>query len=63
MAVGVTFADGEKERYYSIVRWGDAKLTLEQVKKKLGLEKVMSLLALVGVGLVYLAARFLPALF
>lgn len=32
MAVGVTGAD--QPRYFSIVRWGDAKLTLAQVKRK-----------------------------
>ncbi len=37
MAVGVI--GGEQARYFSIARWGDAKLTLEQVKRKLRIEK------------------------
>ncbi len=37
MAVGAI--GGEQTRYFSIARWGDAKLTLEQVKKKLRMEK------------------------
>ncbi len=37
MAVGII--TGEALRYFSIVRWGDALLTLEQVKKRLLAEK------------------------
>ena|SRR4030095_14024098 len=37
MAVGVI--GDAKPRYFSIVRWGDAELTLTQVKKKLRVEK------------------------
>ena len=37
MAVGVI--GEEKPRYFSIVRWGDAKLTLAQVKRRLRVEK------------------------
>jgi hypothetical protein len=40
MAVGVI--GEEKPRYFSIVRWGDAELTLEQVKERLRVEKWMS---------------------
>jgi hypothetical protein len=36
MAVGVI--GEEKPRYFSIVRWGDAKLTLAQVKRRLWVE-------------------------
>ena len=39
MAVGVIA--GEKPRYFSIARWGDAELTLEQVKKRLHVEKLV----------------------
>lgn len=39
MAVGVIV--GEKPRYFSIARWGDAELTLEQVKKRLHVEKLI----------------------
>jgi len=37
MAVGVI--GEEKPRYFSIVRWGDAELTLAQAKKRLRVEK------------------------
>ena len=40
MAVGVT--GGERTRYFSIARWGDAKLTLEQVKRRLRVENLIS---------------------
>jgi hypothetical protein len=37
MAVGII--GEEKPRYFSIVRWGDAELTLAQVKRRLWVEK------------------------
>jgi hypothetical protein len=37
MAVGII--GEEKPRYFSIARWGDAEITLEQVKKRLRVEK------------------------
>jgi len=37
MAVGVI--GREQPRYFSIARWGDAELTIEQVKKRLRVEK------------------------
>ena len=49
MAVGVI--GEENPRYFSIVRWGDAKLTLAQVKRRLWVEKWLLLLtALGGIG-------------
>lgn len=39
MAVGII--GKEKPRYFSIVRWGDADITIEQVKKRLQVEKWM----------------------
>ena len=39
MAVGII--GEEKPRYFSIARWGDAEITLEQVKKRLRVEKWM----------------------
>ena len=49
MAVGVI--GEEKPRYFSIVRWGDAKLRLAQVKRRLRVEKWLLLLtALGGIG-------------
>jgi hypothetical protein len=59
MAVGII--GEEKPRYFSIVRWGDAELTLAQVKRRLWIEKW--LLRLTGIGgilgflVVMLAAR------
>jgi hypothetical protein len=54
MAVGVI--GGERPRYFSIARWGDAELTFEQVKKRLQVEKWMLwLTSTVGI-LVFLAA-------
>ena len=46
MAVGVI--GEEKPRYFSIVRWGDAKLTLAQVKRRLWVEKWLLLLTATG---------------
>jgi hypothetical protein len=39
MAVGIM--GGQQMRYFSIARWGDAKLTLDQVKRRLRMEKWM----------------------
>jgi len=46
MVVGVM--GEEKPRYFSIVRWGDAKLTLAQVKRRLWVEKWLLLLTATG---------------
>jgi hypothetical protein len=46
MAVGVI--GEENPRYFSIVRWGDAKLTLAQIKRRLWVEKWLLLLTAVG---------------
>jgi hypothetical protein len=46
MAVGVM--SEENPRYFSIVRWGDAELTLAQVKKKLWAEKCIFWLTSLG---------------
>ena len=56
MAVGVT--GEEKPRYFSIVRWGDAKLTLAQVKRKLRVEKWLLLLSETGGIVVFLVTIF-----
>ena len=59
MAVGVI--GDEKPRYFSIARWGDAKLTLAQVKKRLWIEKWLLRLTatggILGFLVVTLAAR------
>jgi hypothetical protein len=54
MAIGII--GEEKPRYFSIVRWGDADLTFEQVKKRLQVEKWMLWLTSTGGILVCLAA-------
>ena len=59
MAVGVI--GGEKPHYYSIARWGDAELTLEQAKKRLQLEKCMLWLTSTGGILVLVVAMFAVA--
>src|SRR6267142_4425193 len=46
MAVGIV--GEEKPRYFSIVRWGDAELTIEQVKRRLWVEKWLLLLTATG---------------
>ena len=54
MAVGII--GEEKPRYFSIVRWGDAELTLAQIKRRLWIEKwLLRLTSTVGI-LVFLAA-------
>ena len=42
MAVGIIAPDGARTRYYSIARWGDAEITLEEVKRKLRLQEMVS---------------------
>ena len=46
MAVGII--GEEKQRYFSIVRWGDAELTLARVKRRLRIEKWLLLLTAAG---------------
>ena len=54
MVVGII--GEEKPRYFSIVRWGDAELTFEQVKKRLQVEKwLLRVASTVGI-LVFLVA-------
>ena len=56
MAVGVI--GEEKPRYFSIVRWGDAKLTLAQVKRRLWFQKwLLPLTATCGM-MVFLVTLF-----
>ena len=56
MAVGVI--GEEKPRYFSIARWGDAELTLEEVKERLRVEKWLVRLTLTGGILVFLVTMF-----
>jgi hypothetical protein len=46
MAVGII--DGKEPRYFSIVRWGDAEITLEQAKKRLRADKWLTWLSAAG---------------
>jgi hypothetical protein len=56
MAVGVI--GEEKPRYFSIVRWGDAKLRLAQVKRRLRVEKwLLRLTATSGI-MIFLVTMF-----
>ena len=57
MAVGVI--GEEKPRYFSIVRWGDAELTLAQVKRRLWVEKWLLRLTATGGIMVFLATLFM----
>ena len=57
MAVGVI--GEEKPRYFSIARWGDAELTIAQVKKRLLVEKWIVWLTSTGGILVCLAATLI----
>ena len=59
MAVGVI--DGEKPRYFSIARWGDAELTLEEVKEKLQAEKLLFSFTASAGTLVFLITMFATA--
>ena len=52
MAVGII--GEEKPRYFSIVRWGDAELTLAQVKRRLWVENWLLRLLATGTILVFL---------
>jgi len=56
MAVGVI--GEEKPRYFSIVRWGDAKLTLAQVKRRLWVEKWLLRLTAIGGIMIFLVTLF-----
>ena len=56
MAVGVI--GEEKPRYFSIVRWGDAKLTLAQVKRRLWVEKFLLRLTATGGIMFFLVTMF-----
>jgi hypothetical protein len=52
IAVGVI--GKEKPRYFSIARWGDAELTLEEVKERLRIDKRLLRVTLTGGILVFL---------
>ncbi|HVO94307.1 MAG TPA: hypothetical protein VMT22_15770 [Terriglobales bacterium] len=60
MAVGVSSL-GEATRYYSIARWGEAEITLDQVKRELQLEALLHWAVLSAAVLVVIAALFLIA--
>jgi hypothetical protein len=58
MAVGVI--GEEKPRYFSIVRWGDAKIALAQVKRRLRIEKWLFRLPATGL-ILFLVTLFAMA--
>ena len=59
MAVGLKFLDGEKTRFYSIARWGDAEITLEQVKRKLRAQEwLIRMIACAGILMVAASVFF-----
>jgi len=59
MAVGVIAPDGGRTRYYSIARWGDAEITIDEVKRKLRLQEVVSRAILSAAILLVMASIFL----
>ena len=59
MAVGVI--GEEKPRYFSIVRWGEAKITLTQVKRRLWVEKWLLRLTATGGVMFFLVTLFAVA--
>jgi hypothetical protein len=59
MAVGIIAPDGERTRYYSIARWGDAEITLGEVKGKLRLQEVVSRAILTAAILLVMVSIFL----
>ena len=56
MAVGII--GEEKPRYFSIVRWGDAELTLAQIKRRLRVEKWLLRLTAIGGIMIFLVTLF-----
>ena len=56
MAVGVI--GDEKPHYFSIVRWGDAKIRLAQVKRRLRIEKWLLRLTAIGGIMIFLVTLF-----
>jgi hypothetical protein len=61
IAVGVI--GDEKPRYFSIARWGDAELTLEEVKERLRIEKWLLRLTLTGGILVFLVVTLVALIY
>ena len=59
MAVGVIAPDGERTRYYSIARWGDAEITLDEDKRKLRLQEIVSRTILSAAILLVMVSIFL----
>jgi hypothetical protein len=59
MAVGIITPDTAKTRYYSIARWGDAEITLDDVKRKLRLQEMVSRAILSAAILLVMVSIFL----
>jgi hypothetical protein len=59
MAVGIVAPEDGRTRYYSIARWGDAEITLDEVKRKLRLQEMVSRAILTTATLLVMISIFL----
>ena len=59
MAVGVLGPEGQGTRYYSIARWGDAEITVDEVKRRLHLQEIVSRVILAAAILLVMTSIFL----
>ena len=59
MAVGVVAPEGQRTRYYSIARWGDAEITVDEVKRRLRLQEIVSRVILAAAILLVMTSIFL----
>jgi hypothetical protein len=59
MAVGVIAPEGQRTRYYSIARWGDAEITVDEVKRRLRLQEIVSRVILAAAILLVMTSIFL----
>jgi hypothetical protein len=59
MAVGIIAPDGGRTRYYSIARWGDAEITVAEVKRSLRRQEIVSFAILTAAILLVMTSIFL----
>jgi hypothetical protein len=59
MALGVIVPEGQGTRYYSIARWGDAEITVDEVKRRLRLQEIVSRVILAAAILLVMTSIFL----
>ncbi len=62
MVVGISSLYGDKTRYYAVVRWGDAAITLEQVKKRLRLDQLLNRIVPIATTLLLMGVTLLCVL-